>query len=530
MADSHLDKILDHFPLFDGSGRRRFVSGGIILIGFGLLNWGALQQIITAIKFSDYLSSPIIAAGLVLIVYAIGSVADLFGDLFLIRAASGIFWSPGYTIDTSRKYFGEPWATIAGGLLFIPVAIYGILLGLVGITRYKIPLQKNLSKEAATFVDNLPAKVIDGLSHPVGDSATFAFKFIIDQFKSESDRGWARRQLNKARDVSAITTALFSVLFWALVTGVFSAPQLPSKFVAELLTSIQDTRKTDLIEKQIFDLIEADIKGGLVIEKSLQQQLELKLSNWRNSQPPTKDSLLEAELLIADLSHMSTQRNQEVEPLQAELIRLLREFRETYPDLFVALEMPTTERIVMIMDPLPDNVRNFLRGMEIPTSLRSESFNQRKLVQFKRAAEAYHERASRQFPGVESFLARLFSLRNSAASLYEQLDLRSLESIGTQTWIDERQIKIISDRIYKFKTASPLPIEQTSQIVDLSKKYNDEVSDRNREASAKKAILGFLGLPFLLLYFGFFLSIRHALYTILEAVARPSTNQSVALS
>ena len=187
MTEEQLDKILDRLPFFDGSGRRRFVAGGIIFIGLAGFNWESLSGTLGSLEVKDIFASPMIAGGALLLVYAIGSIVDLFGELFLIRAASGIFWgltAPNRATAMSERRLMKALKVGLAYCVAIPQAILGMLLGLIGRTKYTIQLSGLLSQEAQSVYESLPEKVAEGLSEPVGDNSEVALKFITDSFNS----------------------------------------------------------------------------------------------------------------------------------------------------------------------------------------------------------------------------------------------------------------------------------------------------------------------------------------------------------
>ena len=222
MTEDQFGKILDRVPFLDGSGRRRFVAGGIILIGIAAPNWGQLQTALGGLGVADILGSPLIAAGAVLMVYAIGSLADMFGELFLVRAASGIFWAFRFP-NRLVKFESKALSIMTRSFLFIFVAPFVafifVLYGFIGRTRYTIDIEKLLYPGAQDLYRDLPQKVTRGLSQPVGDDAEFAQKYIIDQLQSEADRKWARRIFARAKDVAATITALQIIFLYMLFAG-----------------------------------------------------------------------------------------------------------------------------------------------------------------------------------------------------------------------------------------------------------------------------------------------------------------------
>ena len=93
MTYSTIDKILEKLPYSDGSLRRRFVSGGIVLAGIFILCSGTIKPIIKEVGYGSILASPMVAFASRLLIYALGNVIDMIGEIFFVRAASGVFWA-----------------------------------------------------------------------------------------------------------------------------------------------------------------------------------------------------------------------------------------------------------------------------------------------------------------------------------------------------------------------------------------------------------------------------------------------------
>jgi hypothetical protein len=278
MANDTVDKVLERFPYADGSLRRRFIAGGIVLLGALLMHWKHLKPIIQDFGAKDLITSPIIAIGLILLIYAVGNLVELLGELFLIRAASGYFWATSFP----KRRIKEPQAferTVKKLFLHLTcvpfIAIYNFLVGLTGRTSYKVDTKSRLSEEGKNLYDSLPEKVELGLSEPVGDNSEIAWKYLVDMFQIESDRKWARRYITRAKDVLAVTTALIIIaviILLEIYLTFFIYLDLPKTTDTELLKflyneksylktkleSIQDMKLRQNIDKEILNIIEME--------------------------------------------------------------------------------------------------------------------------------------------------------------------------------------------------------------------------------------------------------------------------------
>jgi len=110
-----MDRLIEKLPFFDGSGRRRFVSGGLLVVAVLIMGWQeTIKPEIPEVGLKEIIASPIIAAGLVLLVYAIGTVVEMIGEIFMVRAASGLFWGMTFPkryweskLERSGKFFAN---------------------------------------------------------------------------------------------------------------------------------------------------------------------------------------------------------------------------------------------------------------------------------------------------------------------------------------------------------------------------------------------------------------------------------------
>jgi hypothetical protein len=216
--DGMLEKLIDKFPYSDGSLRRRFVSGAIVLISLWVAFNVNLKTIIEGVSIDSIIKSPTILLGIVLLIYAIGNIIEILGEIFLVRAASGTFYAIQFPLHHFRNR--NPWMKYSLRILlwvaFVPSLIYySIFKGLVGFTDFRFDIESRISNHSIRFYKSLPEKVISGLSQPLGDDAEIAWKYLISSFSSEGDKRWARRLITHAKDVLSVTTAFVIVTLLA---------------------------------------------------------------------------------------------------------------------------------------------------------------------------------------------------------------------------------------------------------------------------------------------------------------------------
>lgn len=98
-----LERLIDRVPYFDGSGRRRLVTGVVFSLGAGLILWHTYRVQVSGISFKDMLESPVSVILSLLVLFAIGGLVEMIGEFFLVRAASGIVWSTSFPKRFTRK-------------------------------------------------------------------------------------------------------------------------------------------------------------------------------------------------------------------------------------------------------------------------------------------------------------------------------------------------------------------------------------------------------------------------------------------
>ena len=325
MDNKQLEVVLEKLPYMDGSGRRRFVTGGIILIGLIWLNWGSISSEIQVsdIEITDFLASPTLTFCVILMIYAIGSIVEMLGDLFLVRAASGVFWSFGFPsrkVNFKNKYL-KYLARAALWLWAVPyIALFYVIRGFLGRTSYQINFENELSEDGGKVFKKLPSKVSKGLAFPVGNESDFAIKYLIDKFRQEPDRKWARRLITRAKDVSATTTSILILVFVGVFSNNSTEKIIPPEISAQV-RSIQefayqltsDASKIKEISagnklRQDFDVLqnyasslEYSLANTRQIDQmqNLVQHLKIKMDTWRIGQVLKFSQSLEKKILPA---------------------------------------------------------------------------------------------------------------------------------------------------------------------------------------------------------------------------------------
>ena len=276
MAEGFLEKVLERLPYSDGAGRRRIVAGGIVFIAGTFLQKDAFPSSLAQMELKEILTSPIIIAVCLLLIYAIGSIVELIGEIFLARAASGVLWGLSFPMR-KINYESKALRYVTRGVLWflgIPILLAEVhlFLSFFGYPSYRIMLNDRLSERAKQLYNTLPEKVADGLSQPVGDNAELACKYVVEKMQDEKDRKWALYSVNRSKDVLAITSALFI----AFTIFIVSDKMLPSPSPVSLKLSVP------LSVEQKLNEIESGI-NTLVLTPGPREYLMVGIRNYRTA-------------------------------------------------------------------------------------------------------------------------------------------------------------------------------------------------------------------------------------------------------
>lgn len=168
-------------------------------------------------QIDKLLKSPTFFLGLILLIYAVGNISDLIGDLFLVKAASGI--------SESKKYFKRNKfknrltdALLGPFLIYISILLIPIFMYMYMIGRKKYELNfDHLSESARNTLDSLPSKVVDGIKKPLNENSDLAAIHLLGLFTKELDIKWARSRINRSKDILSVTSAVVISLLIGLV-------------------------------------------------------------------------------------------------------------------------------------------------------------------------------------------------------------------------------------------------------------------------------------------------------------------------
>lgn len=226
MTDKLVERLQELLPISDGGFRRRLVAGTIVTVSLfyvfifpEFLNF--IEDYDQEFDLIGVLTSPLYFVLLLLIIYSIGSLSEIFGTLFLVRAIGELLQSLKNAYKRAKTDRSARSSTLLlFYIVFLPVPLtLAFLKGLLGYTSYNFELESlALSDRAKKVFEGLPSKVQSGLLFPLSKDFDIAWKFIEDSVIVE-DRKWLRTKNISINGGLATLNALFLVVL--IVTADF---------------------------------------------------------------------------------------------------------------------------------------------------------------------------------------------------------------------------------------------------------------------------------------------------------------------
>jgi hypothetical protein len=222
-SGSKLDGLLERIPIMDGGGRRRLTAGTIVVLTVLILFKDLRDTLTHAIAAKDVSISLVLAGG-ALLIYATGVIVELVGEVFLARAVANVVWS---YVDAG--HYAQRWKGFKRPLAWVFVVVCGtvrsvgyFVLGLFGGSRWRMRPLGRLSGTARRTFEVQPFSVRDSIEQPLGANAEFGRKALIDQLATAESRRWARRLMDRPKDVLALVSAIvFSLLLYLATTPIY---------------------------------------------------------------------------------------------------------------------------------------------------------------------------------------------------------------------------------------------------------------------------------------------------------------------
>jgi hypothetical protein len=255
-AGAKIDSLLERIPVLDGGGRRRLTAGTIVVLSAIVLSSQVQQAIKGAISAKEVSLSLFLAAG-ALLVYATGVIVELVGEVFLARAVANAAWA---FVEVAR-YSRQRQSRSKRFLLRLITPVWGILragryfvLGLLGKSKWRLLPQNRLSKLGQSTFERLPDSLRNAIEQPLDLNAEFGRQALIEHLATPDSRRWARRLMEKPKDVLALISAtVLSLLLYLAVTPVRYSldPSLKSQLRIEHATLEKMQQQYSALNKSV---------------------------------------------------------------------------------------------------------------------------------------------------------------------------------------------------------------------------------------------------------------------------------------
>ncbi len=533
-----IEKVLDKLPYSDGSFRRRLVSGGIVLVGIIIVclllsNPESFKELpIGNLTIKDFITSPIIAGVVILFVYALGNLVELFGEIFLVRSASGIFWALKFPLRKVKKEKEEKdkhhkiiirskiARFIFRGILWILLVpfliIFHVVMGFFGYTSYKIHIYSDLSDRAKKLYEELPDKVELGLRQPVGDNTETAWKFLVDEFDLEQDQKWARRNISRVKEVLAVTTAIiifFICIAVAFTSKVTQTRLIPKDSTNEVIDSLKELRER---AHSVYEAYEE-----IVTENSIQVEDEIvQESHMPNIFIDAPSVLTNKRITIREAIQLADRYNTPVTRMGLIFINMIHEQRDEL-NSYVEELFKERERYRSLTgrDPIRIPILSFLEEPATPKELNRLITPEEELKRFskvlrdwKNAIQESTENIRRPSPNPQE------PTKDRVRDMNEDLEYIEI----TRDKVD-RCVRLL-DEALKTHEKKYLTDQQHQDLIKQSIRHREKIEalkikDQRRRSALVFIVAGAIPIPAMFIYIAFFLTLRNVIKSILEILA-----------
>jgi hypothetical protein len=213
-SERRISTLLDRMPIMDGGGRRRLTAGTIVVLTT-ILVFEPLRTGLTTVIVNKDISLSLLLAAAGLLIYATGVVVELLGEVFLARAVSNAAWS-----FVAATHYARRWRGFHRPIAWVFILIVGVfggfgyfILGLFGASKWRMQPMLRLSESGQQLLESQPPAIRDSIEKALAVKADFGRKAIIDQLRDPESRRWARRLMDRPKDVLALVSALLISLF-----------------------------------------------------------------------------------------------------------------------------------------------------------------------------------------------------------------------------------------------------------------------------------------------------------------------------
>lgn len=238
------ESIADRLPVFDGSLRRKFIVGTLVLLSLVFSQPDTPSWIGTIQQNNGLWGSSLLGVIFFLLVYAVGSAVELLGEVSIVRAIAGGLWGAVYFLwkpfpnswlaPLRRHLFENPYCRYSARLILVGIVrlaqlCIGLLivapifffLGLLGISFARISINDSLSVDGKTTLNKLPDSIREGLNDPIGKKSELAFEYLIEAYTERTYKKWARNLVARCKDALTLATTILLIVGYFGILSVY---------------------------------------------------------------------------------------------------------------------------------------------------------------------------------------------------------------------------------------------------------------------------------------------------------------------
>lgn len=215
-------KISDRIPYLDG-GFRRKVFAGVPVFAAIVIFFTSQSEALKATPIVIDKDNITIALISMIIIFAIGSVVEIFAEYFVKRGVGNIIWCAQLPVKAVNLKTKSATSVLRFLIYFYSapfMVIAALVMGVFGYCPYRLMPTDIVSRKAVTSLNKLPPLIADSFKDPYGDHFDASWRNVAVQL-SATNRQIVFAKFASCSDlVTMITTILF--VFFIFFGGQFS--------------------------------------------------------------------------------------------------------------------------------------------------------------------------------------------------------------------------------------------------------------------------------------------------------------------
>lgn len=211
--------IAQRIPFFDGAMRRRLFAGVTVVVA-GVQFFPDLMPLKDVVSPDKLLSSWIGAIFLLLVVFAVGAVLEILGEVIVSGLIGAMIWSivaPRHIPMPKTRYARN----VTLGFLYtfvLPWLMFGALVAaLFGVRGFPVPVALKTPGAKRVF-GALPPIVKQGMRYPFGEFFDLSWRHMAKSADDE-ERRQIINKFNYCKDLNVLATVVLFILGMYLVSA-----------------------------------------------------------------------------------------------------------------------------------------------------------------------------------------------------------------------------------------------------------------------------------------------------------------------